>query len=302
MRIAVSGSSGLIGSTLVGELRSAGHSVSRLVRARTPQSSTERLIAWNPARGSIDAKGLEGHDAVVHLAGASIFALWTRSRKQAIRDSRIRGTTLLARTLAGLQPPPRLLISASAVGYYGNRPPTESVDETGARGDGFLAELAQQWEDAAKPAAAAGMRVVNPRFGLVLTPKGGALAVMLPLFQFGLGGKLGSGAQIWSWITLPDLIRGITHILAHDTLQGPVNFTAPGAVSNETFTRVLGRVLKRPTVFTVPAFAARFLGRQMAEELLLSGVRAVPRKLIDSNFRFLHAELEPALAALVAQR
>ncbi|MGH7466674.1 MAG: TIGR01777 family oxidoreductase [Longimicrobiales bacterium] len=299
MRIVVSGSSGLIGSALVAELGQAGHSVSRLVRSRTARVTTERLILWDPESGAIDAAALEAHDAAVHLAGESIFGLWTGSKKRAIRNSRMRGTTLLSRTLAGLQQPPRVLISASAIGYYGNRPAGEPVTESGSRGGGFLAEVVERWEECTAPARAAGIRVANPRFGLILSRDGGALAVMLPVFQAGLGGKLGSGSQIWSWITLSDVVGGIVHVVSNDTLFGPINFTAPEAVSNEVFTRVLARVLNRPTFLHVPAFVMRLVGQQMAEELLLSGVRAVPGKLLDSGYRFLHAELEPALRAVV---
>jgi uncharacterized protein (TIGR01777 family) len=285
----------------MGELRSAGHTVSRLARSGGTRFNAERLIAWNPERGTVDAAALEGHDVLVHLAGESLFALWTQSKKTRIRESRIRGTSLLARTAAGLRQPPRLFISASAVGYYGSRSPDDAVTEDAARGEGFLAELSEQWEQATAPAASAGIRVVNPRFGLVLSTKGGALRVMLPIFQAGLGGKIGSGEQVWSWIALPDAVRGIQHVITTQSISGPTNFTAPGAVSNKEFTRTLGRVLHRPAVFTAPSFAVKLLGQQ-ADELLLSGVRAIPRRLLDSGFRFQYPQLESALVALLARR
>jgi len=299
MRIAVTGSTGMIGKALVAELRASGHTVTRVVR--TPQASSEReqLVSWDPKTGSIDAEGLENHAALVHLAGASIFGLWTPTRKQAILDSRVQGTTLLSRSLAGLRHPPRVLITASAIGYYGDRPANESLAETAAAGRGFLAEVVQRWEQSAEPARTTGIRVAHTRFGLILTPSGGALGAMLPIFQLGLGGRLGSGDQIWSWVTLPDVIGAIQQVIARDELSGPVNVAAPGAVSNAEFTRTLGRVLHRPTLFHVPRFVLHAVLREMADELLLSGAKVVPRKLLDTGFRFRHGELEPALRALL---
>jgi uncharacterized protein (TIGR01777 family) len=302
MRFAVTGSTGLIGSALVSELRSAGHSVSRLVRQGRYESPTERLISWNPERGVIDAAALESHDAVVHLAGEPIFGLWTQRRKARIRESRVRGTALLARTIAGLQKPPAALICASAMGYYGNRPANEALDESSAKGHGFLSDVVAAWEEAAQPAVAAGTRVVNTRFSLVLTPKGGSLMAMLPLFRAGLAGKLGSGEQVWSWITLTDVIGGIRHALATTELRGPVNFATPHPVTNAEFTRVLGRVLNRPTFMAAPAFALKLALGEMAEELLLSGSRVVPRKLVESAYPFRHPELEVALQHLLKRR
>lgn len=302
MRIAVTGSTGLISSALVGELRSAGHSVSRLVRSSKTESLTERLISWNPERGVLDATALEGHDAVVHLAGEPIFGRWTATRKARIRDSRVRGTALLARTIAGLQRPPTVLVSASAIGFYGNRPPREPLDETATKGSGFLADVVAAWEEAARPASTAGIRVVNTRFGLVLSPKGGALAVMLPIFRAGLGGKLGRGDQMWSWIALDDVVGGIRHVIARDELRGPVNFTTSNAVTNAVFTRTLGTVLGRPTLFTAPAFGIKLVMGEMAEEMLLSGAWVVPRKLLDSGYKYRQSELEPALHDLLKNR
>jgi uncharacterized protein (TIGR01777 family) len=302
MRIAVTGSTGLIGSALVGELRTAGHSVSRLVRNNRTESPTERLISWNPDRGVLDAAALEGHDAVVHLAGEPIFGRWTQARKARIRDSRVRGTSLLARTIAGLQRPPSVLVSASAIGFYGNRPASEPLEENSAKGTGFLANVVAAWEEASRPAKTAGTRVVNPRFGLVLSPKGGALAVMLPIFRAGLGGRLGRGDQMWSWITLNDVIGGLRHIIARSDLHGPVNFTTTNAVTNAAFTRTLGRILGRPTVFAAPAFGIKLVMGEMAEEMLLSGARVVPRKLVDSGYKYRQSELESALHDLLEIR
>ena len=296
MRVAVSGSTGLIGSNLVAKLRADGHSVSRLVRDGPSRSDAERLIHWNPARGSIDAAALEKHDVVVHLAGEPLFGLWTRARKQAIRESRVRGTALLARTIHGLKNPPAVFTTASAIGYYGDRP-NETVDENSAAGRGFLAEVVQAWEDAAQPARSVS-RVAHTRFGLILTPKGGSLQAMLPLFKLGMGGRLGSGEQIWSWVTIHDVLSAISHVATTD-LSGPVNVTAPNAVSNEQFTRILGKVLSRPTVLPAPAFALRLLMQEMADELLLSGARVMPRRLMESGFVFQHPDLEPALRAIL---
>jgi uncharacterized protein len=289
----------LVGSALVGDLRAAGNSVSRLVRTPETRSSAERLIHWNPERGVIDAAALENHDAVVHLAGESLIGLWTEAKKARIRESRVRGTALLSRALATLQQPPAVFISASAVGYYGDHPASEQVDENTPAGRGFLAEVVEAWEGATAPAQAARIRVVCTRFGLVLSPRGGSLAVMLPIFQLGLGGKVGSGEQVWSWIALPDVVSGITHAIAQPTLRGPVNFTAPGAVTNAEFTRTLAQVLNRPAIFAAPAFALRLVVRGMADEMLLGGARVLPRKLQQSGYTFRHPELEGALRALL---
>ena len=300
MRVAVTGSTGLIGSALVADLRANGHSVSRLVRGGGTKSDAERLISWNPERGTIDAAALEGHDAVVHLAGEPIFGLWTTAKKQKIRESRVRGTALLARTVAGLSRPPRVFVSGSAIGYYGNRPGTE-VDESAGPGSGFLAETAQAWEEAAAPAAAVS-RVVKLRTGLVMTRRGGSLATMLPIFQAGLGGRLGSGQQVWSWITLDDLIGAIRHAIDTPAISGPLNATAPNPVSNAEFTRVLAAALKRPAFFAVPGFALRLVMRDMANEMLLFGVRALPRKLLETGYAFRHPTLEPALREVLSRR
>jgi len=298
MRVAITGSSGLIGSALVERLRADGHQVTRLVRGRE-RAVGAGAVHWDPARGEVDAAGLEGHDVVIHLAGESIVGLWTARKKARIRDSRVEGTRLIAGALAGLARPPAVLLSASATGFYGARPPDEVLDEEASPGTGFLAETAQAWEAAADPARAAGIRVVHARFGLVLSPRGGALAAMLPVFRLGLGGRLGSGAQVWSWIALDDVVEAALHVVRTDPLAGPVNFVAPEPVSNAEFTRVLGRVLRRPTLFAVPAFAARLVAGEMAEEMLLTGARVEPRRLLESGYRFRFPSLEPALRHLL---
>lgn len=302
MRIALTGSSGLIGSALLTRFAQDGHVMTRVVRNAGVQDPQHRTTVWSPASGIIDPGGLEGHDAVVHLAGEDIAAgRWTPTRKQAIRESRIRGTRLLCETLAGLAHKPRVLITASGIGYYGNHEPDHRVDETSTRGTGFLADLVRDWEQAAAPAFAAGIRVVHTRFGIVLSPRGGALAKMLPPFKMGLGGKVGSGKQVMSWIALDDVPSVMLHAMAHGSLSGPVNVVSPHAVTNAEFTRTLGRVLGRPTILPLPAFAARLLFGEMADALLLGGARVLPKRLEGSGYRFAYPDLEPALVHLLNQ-
>ena len=300
MRIAITGSSGLIGSALIARFAQDGHAITRVVRGAGVRDPRHRTVVWDPAAGAIDCAGLEAHDAVVHLAGEDIAAgRWTRARKQVIRESRIRGTRLLCETLAGLAHKPRVLITASGVGYYGAHEPDESVDETSARGAGFLADLVRDWEQATTPAKAAGIRVVHTRFGIVLSPRGGALAKMLPVFRMGLGGKVGSGRQVMSWIALDDVPSVMLHVIEHDSLSGPVNVVSPHAVTNAEFTRILGQVLGRPAILPLPGFAARLLFGEMADALLLGGARVIPRQLEHTGYRFAYPRLEQALQHLL---
>jgi hypothetical protein len=293
MRILLSGSTGLVGSALVPFLTTGGHEVVRLVRAQS--KSGETGITWDPASGQLDAAALEGFDAVVHLAGEGIAAArWTAQQKARIRDSRVQGTRLLAERLAGLKSPPRVFVSASAVGYYGDRG-DEVLTEESPRGTGFLADVCRDWEAAADPARRAGMRVVNTRFGVILSPRGGALKQMLTPFQLGAGGVVGSGRQYMSWIALDDVIGALHHVLTRAELSGPVNVTAPRPATNREFTKTLGRVLARPTLVPVPAFAARLAFGEMADELLLSSARVEPRKLLETGYAFRFPELEGAL-------
>jgi uncharacterized protein (TIGR01777 family) len=292
MKVLVSGASGLIGSALAQSLVAAGHAALRLVRQPT---SAGDEVAWDPAAGALDAARLEGLDAVVHLAGENIAqGRWTATKKGRILASRAGGTRLLAAALAQLTTPPRCFGSASAIGYYGNRP-DEDVDEASEPGSGFLADVCRQWEAAAEPAAAAGIRTVLLRFGVVLDPAGGALATMLPLFRWGLGGRLGNGRQWVSWISRSDAVAAIMHVLGDDALRGPANLVAPQPVTAGELAAALGRVLRRPAVLHVPAFALRLLAGEMADEMLLAGVRAVPRRLRESGFAFRDPQLEPAL-------
>jgi uncharacterized protein (TIGR01777 family) len=290
MRIAITGSSGLIGKALIRALESDGHSVTPLVRRES-----SRGVRWDPAKQQIDLEGLEGIDALVHLAGESIAGLWTRAKKQRIRASRVNGTKLIATSLTKLRHPPAVFVSASAIGYYGDRNPADPVDESGDKGSGFLADVVEEWEAAALPASKAGIRVVHPRFGMVLSRDGGSLGTVLPIFKAGLGGRIGSGRQVWSWVAIDDVVGGIMKCLAEPELHGPVNVVAPLPVTNLAFTRTLGRVLRRPTILGVPAPLLSTVGGQMARELLLSGARVVPRKLQQAGYAFRYPELEQAL-------
>lgn len=298
MKVLVSGSTGLVGSALVPFLVSGGHEVVRLVRGRPAPGVV--AVPWDPQAGTIAAAQLEGFDAVVHLAGENIAGRWTTAKKARIRSSRVEGTRLLADALAGLKRPSRTLICASAIGYYGNRG-DELLREDSPPGAGFLAEVCREWEGAARPAAEKGIRVVHLRIGVVLSPAGGALAQMLTPFKLGLGGRIGSGNQYMSWIAIDDLIGAFHHALITESLRGPVNAVAPRPMTNLEFTKTLGRVLGRPTLFPMPAFAARLAFGEMADELLLASARVEPTKLASSGYRFRAPELEGALRHLLGK-
>jgi len=293
MRVAVSGSSGMVGSALLPFLTAGGHSTVRLVRSK--RETDGDAVLWDPDAGEVDLAGLAGVDAVVHLAGESIAGgRWTEAKKRRIRESRTKGTRLLAEGLAKLAKPPRVMVCASAIGYYGDRG-DEVLTEASASGQDFLSDVAREWEAACEPARAAGVRVVNLRFGVILSPRGGALAKMLTPFKMCVGGRIGSGRQWWSWVALDDVVGAIHFALTRDDLDGPVNVTAPNPVRNEEFTGILGRVLGRPTVFPMPAFAARLALGEMADALLLCSQRVEPRRLTEARFPFRHTELEDAL-------
>lgn len=298
VKVLVSGSSGLIGTAVVAHLRAHGVAVSRLVRSR--RFSSEPELLWNPVARILDVKGLEGFDAVIHLAGDPIASgRWTPEKKASIRDSRIKGTQFLCESLIRTDRPPQLLVCASAIGIYGNRRDTLLTEES-PPGTGFLAEVGQEWERACEPALLKGCRVVNLRFGVVLSPRGGALKMMLPPFRLGVGGRLGPGTQWMSWVSLDDAVQAVHHTLNSSSLQGPVNVVAPNPVTNSEFTRILGRLLRRPTALAVPAFAVRLAFGELADEALLASTRVEPKRLKLSGFRFKHPELEPALRDLLA--
>lgn len=293
--IAVTGASGLIGSALARALRARGDRVLRLTRRGQSPAADE--VRWSPLTGEIDAKALDGIDAFVHLAGENIASgRWNRARKIAILRSRAAGTGLVAQTLAALERPPKVLVSASAIGFYGDRR-DEILTEESAAGTGFLADICRDWETAAAPARTAGIRVVHPRIGMVLSTRGGALAKLLPLFRSGLGGPIGSGRQYMSCIGLGDLVRALLFLIDEPGVKGAVNAVLPAPLTNADFTKTLGRVLRRPAILPVPAFAVSLLFGEMGRELLLGGARALPAKLEASGFAFHHNDVESALRA-----
>lgn len=297
MKILVTGSTGFIGSALIPFLTSGGYEVTRLVRAQPRPGEAE--IQWDPGVGKLDVAKLEGFAAMVHLSGESIAAgRWTTARKRRIRESRLKSTSLLCEALNRLEQPPKVLVCASAIGYYGNRG-EEILREHSPAGSGFLAELCKDWEAASEPAVQKGIRVVRLRTGLVLGAEGGALARLLLPFRLGLGGKIGSGRQYMSWVVMDDLLGAVVHTVHTEALSGPVNVVAPHPVTNLEFTKTLGKVLGRPTLFPVPAFAVRVAFGEMGDELLLFSTRVEPARLAATGFAFRFPELEGALRHLL---
>ncbi|PWB81781.1 MAG: TIGR01777 family protein [Candidatus Methylomirabilota bacterium] len=297
LRILVTGSTGFIGSALVPFLSANGHRVGRLIRTLPRKGKSE--FQWGPETGFIDTAHLEGIDGVVHLAGENIATeRWTDEKKAKIRDSRVDGTRLLCDALAGLKQPPKVLVCASAVGYYGDRG-DELLTEESEPGTGFLAGVCREWEAATTSAEQRGVRVVRLRFGMVLSPTGGAMARLLPPFKKGLGGVLGTGRQYVSWIALDDLLGVIAHALTTEVLQGPVNAVTPNPVTNREFTRTLGRLLGRFTIFPMPAAAAHLMFGELADELLLASQRVQPTRLLATGYDFRYPELEGALRHLL---
>ena len=294
MKVLVSGASGLVGSALIPFLTTGGHSVTRLVR-KDGASGGDGEVAWAPAAGTIDQAGLEGFDAIVHLAGENIAAgRWTPERKRRIRDSRVKGTRLLCEALTQCAQPPKVFVGASAIGYYGDRGDEILNEESGA-GEGFLAEVCRDWEAATAGLADTGIRTALLRIGIVLSPAGGALKKMLLPFQLGLGGVIGAGSPYMSCIALDDVIGVIQYAITNDEVSGPINAVCPEAVTNQEYTRTLGTVLGRPTFFPVPAFAARFAFGEMADALLLASTRVEPRILLRAGYEFRYPQLENAL-------
>src|ERR1044071_7526247 len=297
MKVIVTGSGGLVGRALVRSLLADGHSVTRLVRGvaqlfRAPGTAS---VDWSPEKGTVDAAALEGHDAAVHLAGEPIAeGRWDDAKKRRIIESRVKGTRLIAETIASLKERPRVLVSASAIGFYGDRG-AEVLREESASGEGFVSEVCREWEKATLAASQAGVRVVHLRIGFVLDAEGGGLPKMLTPFRMGVGGKVGSGEQYLSWITLEDLVRVIRRAIEDEHLRGPVNAVAPGAVTNEEFTKALGRVLGRPTILPVPKFALRLAFGEVADAGMLASTRLEPARLKEAGFDFKDSEIEGAL-------
>jgi uncharacterized protein (TIGR01777 family) len=291
LTVAVTGATGMIGAALVARLRAHGHTVRRIVRSTRRAAAGD--VGWDPERSILEPASLEGVDAVVHLAGEPIARRWTRARKEAIRTSRVRGTALIARTIAALDRRPGVLLSGSAIGFYGDRG-DELLDEGSSAGSDC-----QEWEDATAPATNAGVRVALLRSGIVLSERGGALARLLTPFRLGLGGPIGGGRQWMSWITLEDELRAIEHALFAETLRGPVNLVAPNPVTNAEFAATLGRVLARPAVLPLPAIALELLYGEMADATILAGQRVIPRALTAAGFEFDCPTLERALEEIV---
>ena len=297
MKVAITGASGLIGSALVPHLRSVGHEVVRLVR-RSAGGPDE--VRWDPTAGTVDLAALAGVDGVIHLAGAGVGDhRWSDDYKRQILDSRVDGTHTIARAMAELDPMPRVLVSASAIGWYGDTG-DRIVDETAPAGRGFLADVVRAWEAAASPAAAAGIRVVHPRTGLVVSGKGGAWGRMFPLFKYGLGGKLGPGSQYWSWISMRDEVRALQFVLEQEGLAGPVNLTGPAPATNAEITSVMGRVMGRPTILPAPAFALKAVLGEFSSEVLGSA-RVVPSVLEAAGYGFTDTTVESAIRAALAE-
>src|SRR4051812_31726334 len=297
MNVLISGASGLVGSALIPALVGRGDRVIRLVRHPVEAGSPE--IEWHPG-SRLDPETLEGFDAVIHLAGENIFGRWTREKKSSIRQSRVGGAQTLSDAIAGCQRAPHVFLSASAIGYYGSRA-DESLDEESSSGEGVLAEVAREWEDATSSARRAGVRVMNLRFGVILSRCGGALAKMLTPFRLGLGGRVGSGRQFFSWISIDDTIAAMLFTLDNERVRGAVNFTAPAPVTNAEFTKTLARILHRPAIFPLPLFIPKLVfGKEMTAETLAASARVFPAKLAAGGYNFHHPELEGALRDLLA--
>ena len=298
MKVLISGANGLVGSQLCPLLTTSGHTVARLSRGQ-PKSPGD--LTWNPDQHELNVEQLTGFDGIIHLAGENIAgARWTPAVKERIQQSRVQGTRLLCESIAKLPVPPKVLVCASAIGYYGNRG-AEILTEDSEAGTGFLAETCGDWEAACAPAREAGVRVVNVRIGVVLSPQGGALQKMLLPFRLGAGGVIGNGEQYWSWVDLGDLVSILKFVLTHEEIHGPVNATAPEPVTNREFTRTLGKVLNRPTIFPVPAFAAKLALGEMANELLLSSARVMPQQLLKAGYQFRCPTLESSLRFQIGQ-
>lgn len=301
MHILVSGSTGLIGTALTSELMNRGHRVYRLVRHQSNfQAPMGTWFRWDPAAGELPAEALRGMDVVINLAGEPIAGLWTNAKKRRILESRVEGTKLIAERIGEMIQPPRLLINASATGYYGDRG-EQTLDESVEAGEGFLPVVCQRWESAVEPAEQRGVRVARARFGMVLSPRGGALKAVLPIFKLGLGAPLGEGAQYWPWVSVDDAVGALCAMLESNEAAGAYNVVSPAPVTNKHFTRTLGRVLKRPTWPGMPEAFVHLLMGGMADQVLLPSQRAVPQRLEALGYRFDHPRLEEALRAMLSR-
>jgi uncharacterized protein len=296
MNILITGPSGLIGSALIEQIQKSGDTFTGLTRSTS--SLFKSQTHWDPERGEIELNSLEDHGAVVHLAGETITGRWTPEKKLRIRKSRLLSTALITESVSKLKAKPAVVVGASAVGYYGSRG-DEVLTEDSEPGEGFFADLCVEWEALLEPLIKAGIRVVNLRIGVVLSKDGGALKEMLPPFKLGLGGRIGDGRQYWSWIALQDVIGAIYHCIKNEEVRGPVNIVAPGSVTNSDFTKNLGEALGRPTVLSLPSFAARAIFGEMADEALLSSVRVEPKKLLDTGYKFKYVRLSDALEGIL---
>ena len=296
MRILVSGSTGTVGTHLLSTISSDSFEIWRLVRSRAQE---ENMIFWDPQGGHVDDPSLlEGFDAVVHLSGENVVARWTEKKKNSIRQSRVLSTRYLVNLFSGLQNPPKTFICASAIGYYGDRG-GERLTERSAVGSGFLPDVCREWENEANKASDLGVRVINLRIGIVLSPEGGMLSSLLPLFKMGLGGVIGSGGQYLSWISIEDLSRIIVYLLERGEINGPVNAVSPNPVTNRQFTATLARILRRPAWFAVPSFAVRFFFGEMGRCTMLAGSMVFPEKLLSSGYEFLDGDVGSALEDIV---
>ncbi|MBZ5572638.1 MAG: TIGR01777 family oxidoreductase [Acidobacteriia bacterium] len=295
-KVLISGSSGLIGGALLPALKASGWQVTRLIRGASPG---EGAITWDPSQ-PLAPGVVSGFDAIIHLAGASIVGRWTDAKKRRIISSRVPSTQNLARALAEAPQPPRVLVCASAVGFYGSRG-DEVLREDSPSGQGFVTEVCREWEAASQPAIDAGIRTAHTRFGIVLSAAGGALQKMLLPFRLGAGGNMGDGRQWWPWIDMADVVGAVLHVVAHESVHGPVNVASPNPVRNADFTRTLASVLSRPAIFPMPAFMARLVFGEMADDLLLASQRVEPTKLLASGYSFHSPDLEPALRAILGK-
>lgn len=295
MRIAISGATGMIGKKLSTHLSACGHQIAVITRQSSVRNANVSVIAWDPALNYIENEQLEGFDVIIHLAGANVGEYWTPEHKQEILESRVQSTKLLCETIVHLKSKPNLFICASAIGFYGNHSPYEVLDENSPSGEGFLADVCRQWEDSTKILENADIRTVCMRLGVVLSKSGGALAQMWHPFQWGVGGVLGNGQQMISWIALDEIPYVIDHLIESENLSGAVNVVAPRAVSNAEFTRILGNVICRPTILPIPAFAVKLMFGEMGQNLLLEGAYVIPRRLQENGYQFKYSDLREAL-------